>query len=171
MNNVIRPGPLRAAVLERRIRPLSRSLALRVLDVCHWNGIAARVVDRAPASLDELLDATRGPGPVPVSGEHAEYTIWGHPKLNALFRAWHDTVHVSIGAEFDQQGELRVAAAQRNHADSPADRELIWAETAGQDLAFRASGRFPRLQRAFVVHAIRFGVQAAVRAHRAGRFA
>ena len=89
--------PIRAAVLEGRVRPLSRPLALAVLGRC----LQAR----------ELFGS------------------------------------ISAG-----------------------DYDILHAETTGQDRCFREHGSFPRLQRAFVVHAIQFGLDSAVAEHGRGRF-
>jgi hypothetical protein len=163
---VVHPEPLRAAVLEGRVRPLSRSLALRMLAVCCAPGpwrVSARVVDDPPTSLSELMERWPGIGPVPVSGEHAEHTIWGHPDLNAIFRAWHDSLHVLDGREFSPEGELAVARLHLRVCDTPGEHNILWAETEGQSAFHRAHGVFPRLQRAFVVHCVRVGVENAVK--------
>lgn len=162
---IIRPEPLRAAVLEDRIHPLSRSLARRMLAVCCAPGpwrIEAEIVDKAPASLGELVDRWSGLGPVPVSGEHAEHTIWGHPDLNAIFRAWHDSLHVLDAREFDPEGERAIARLHLRICETEGEREVLWAETEGQSAYFRRWGVFPRLQRAFVVHSIRVGLEKAI---------
>lgn len=161
---IIRPEPLRAAVLEGRIRPLSRPLALRMLQVCAMQGIwriDAIVTAESPASLAELLEATREGGPVPVSGEHGDHTIWGSAALNALFRAWHDTTHVLLSAEFDREGERRVANAQVSHAPRGTE-DILWAETFGQVAFHERWGAFPARQREFVLFALRHGLESAL---------
>lgn len=166
MTRVIRPEPLRAAVLEGRIRPLSRSLALRMLEVCAVRGpwrVEAVVVPDPPETLAEMLDRWTA-GPFPVSGDHSDRTIWGHPDLNALFRAWHDRLHVAYCHDVDPEGEMSVAFRHLRLIDGAAERAILWAETWGQADFQLQHGRFPEDQRRFVVRAVRDGLDAAVRA-------
>jgi hypothetical protein len=97
-----------------------------------------------------------------VSGEYGEHTIWGHPDVNALFRAWHDAEHVRLSAEFTTEGERAVALANQRLSDNDGDRALLWIETWGQHVYRVRFGRFPRLQRAFAVFAVRFGLESAL---------
>lgn len=166
MSAIIRPEPIRDAVLERRIRPLSRTLALALLYRCcapgPWRIEAAIVDGPAPSSLDELLGAWPGSGPVPVSGANAEHTIWGHPDLNALFRAWHDAEHVRLSAEFTTEGERAVACAAVRLPENVGDADILWVETWGQHVHRVRHGVYPRLQRAFTVCAVREGIESAL---------
>lgn len=163
---IIRPEPVRVAVLAGRIRPLSRSLALALLDRCCAPGpwrVEAQVVPDPPASLDELTARWPGEGtPVPVSGEHARDTVWGHPDLNALYRAWHDSLHVLLDAPFDLPGETLVGMREAQLPDNGGDAAILRAEGVGQAIFNSVHGCFPRRQRAFVVYAVRFGLGVAV---------
>jgi hypothetical protein len=158
---LIRPKPVRAAVLERRVRPVFRGLAVEMLNLMIRRGLSAVIADPAPGTMDELLDAWDGLGPVPVSGAHADRTVWRSPELNALFRAWHDSLHVELAAGFSATGEYVVAQAHARLV-SARYREAMWAETFGQFAFQERHGTFPTHQEAFVRACLRVGLPAAV---------
>jgi len=67
------------------------------------------VADIAPDTFESL---TRHIGvPVVWSGA-SERTIYADPRVNHAFRAWHDALHLRLGAGFDLEGESRVALEQ-----------------------------------------------------------
>ena len=171
-HGVVTPEAVRAAVLEGRVRPLSRSLTLQVAAICARPGIyrvEARPLptDQAPQTWAQLVAATH-PGrvdslgvsvqdPVPVWDGASDRTIWGHPDVNALVRAWHDRTHVDRGLTFETGDEIRVAHAQLALIDGTAEYEVLRADTIGQTLYAARWGAFPDDQRAFVVSCIRDG--------------
>jgi hypothetical protein len=78
--------------------------------------------------------------------------------MNHLFRAWHDSVHILLDAEFDPRGERRVSEYQCAMIDGAAERAVLWAETEGQQ-GYRARwGSYPADQRSFVAHCIAHGL-------------
>lgn len=183
---IIRPelvAPHRAA--DAAFPALQRWLVAHMMRPAHYR-IDAVIVDDAPSTLDALLDATRGTigmgdarggtimdagrpygQRIPVSGEHAERTIWSDPEVNALFRAWHDALHILHVAPMDQDGETLIARAHqteaRRHGLPAPLRAVLWAETYGQTLFHAKHGTFPFDQRAFVRAAVTDGVTSAVR--------
>lgn len=182
---IVRPDALN---LRGRNRPLSRSLELQLIALCArqapYRIEALPIVDarHAPDSLARLLESTAGTvAPESESGagairEHgspsgallgeripvwagaSERTIWSGPRVNYLFRAWHDSVHVAACADFDTAGELETARRQCAQIEGKPERAILWAETAGQVLYHAAHGAFPDDQRRYVLDCIRFGL-------------
>ena len=59
---------------------------------------------------------------LPVFDKGCDRTIYSRPQVNHAFRAWHDSLHLSLNAGFDRAGESAVAAA---HVDSIRDAALM----------------------------------------------
>ena len=136
--------------------------------------IAARLVpqgwrghDKAPDNLRDLKalweNCARIGGPVIVSDQHCDRTVFSGPAANMAFRAWHDYRHITEGAEFDDAGEravqdamaadlrlyvrwLDVSSHQRGRAS-----HLLRCENIGQLDYWRAFGRPPDDQRTFAL--------------------
>lgn len=84
--------------------------------------------------------------PLPIWGGSWEGSIWGSKELNALFRAYHDSVHMLYGCDFSLEGELKASVIQADHAHSIGLDELaqvLVIETAGQALYYDTNGKFP----------------------------
>jgi len=182
---VIRPEDLS---LRGPGRALSESLECQLIARCAREGlyrIEALALDAdEPQSLADLREATRGEchpddtragriygpdGPFDIQGERipvwsgaSTRTIWSGPRVNYLFRAWHDSVHLLLGADFDPAGELDVARYQCREIHGSAERALLWIETAGQVQYHAAHGAFPSNQRRFVIDALRFGLETSI---------
>lgn len=123
-----------------------------------------------PASL-KALEPYRFTRPMIVSNEHSANTIYSRPEVNFAFRAWHDSLHLALNAEFDAEGELLVARAHEQ-----AVREAIKAghlteldccalffEVWGQfRYAEEHAGQFPADQAAFVASCFADGLSAAI---------
>jgi hypothetical protein len=117
-------------------------------------------VPDAPDTLQALQRAWAehvGNGaPFPVWDGGCEHTIYSSPSVNHAFRAWHDTLHVALGAELDDEGERRVCGASILILRGTAgivldDLRAIRFEIVGQlDYAARHGGQFPDDQAAFV---------------------
>lgn len=169
-----------------KARALSSSLERQLLALCGERAreIQALPVDiGAPSCLSELLEQTRGECGrsdewgtgailgfplkprtyvglrVPVSTAHSASTIWSGPRVNWLSRAWHDSVHIELGAEFDCDGELRTARVQCSRIWGKPERAIMWAETGGMTLYHAAYGAYPLNQRQFVLDCLRHGVE------------
>lgn len=167
-------------------RPLSRSLERQLIAICAQQApryIEALPCTEAPSTLAELVEETAhftqwdsetGHGALllpggerigerfPVWSGASVDTIWSGPRVNYLFRAWHDSLHVALSAELDLAGELELARAHCAMIEGKPERSILWAETAGQVQYFYRWGCFPSRQRIFVSHCFRFGVEQTV---------
>jgi hypothetical protein len=77
-------------------------------------------------------------------------TIYGDPSVNHAFRAWHDSLHLKLGADFTLIGELRVGLEQaRILGGSYGD--IVMAEVKGQIDYYNLHGCFPLNQLEFVL--------------------
>lgn len=116
--------------------------------------------DVAPASWDDLA-RYRG-SVLPVWSGESERTIWGDARVNYAFRAWHDSTHRALGADFTLAGETAVIEAQisalyRLYPSAPGwCGRLLRIEGIGQVIEFQRTGAFPVDQVAFVTG--RFGI-------------
>ncbi len=135
--------------------------------------IAAKLVpqgwrghDKAPDNLCDLQalwdNCARIGGPVIVSDQHCDRTVFSGPAANMAFRAWHDYRHITENAEFDDAGEHKVHQAMhfdlafhlRSAAhDKRRDRalRLLDCENIGQLDYWRAFGNPPEDQRTFAL--------------------
>ena len=151
--------------------PLSRSLEQQVLALCARPApyrIEAAPCDPGPSTFDDLLasvESIRCERTGALIGQRiqvwsgaSDRTIWSSPEMNHLFRAWHDSVHILLDAEFDPRGERRVSEYQCAMIDGAAERAVLWAETEGQQ-GYRARwGSYPADQRSFVRDCIVYGL-------------
>jgi hypothetical protein len=91
---------------------------------------------------------------VAVDPSHSERTIYGNPRVNLLFRAYHDRYHLGKGFAFDARSERIVGAAHVAHCldvnAPPLVTLALLFDGLGQSLAFERDGRFPDDQRSFV---------------------
>ena len=95
----------------------------------------------------------------------SENTIFGDPRLNWAFRAWHDLIHVTNGEAFTLIGEINVAAIQCHQVgvfladETPVQRKvvrsLIMCEVVKQAQYFTEHGRFPEDQVQFTIDTMR----------------
>lgn len=97
-------------------------------------------------------------GSIQVNTEHSDGTIFGEPRINWLFRAWHDYCHLLVDAGFDAQGE-RLAADEQirqvyalpglSDAEKLLYSRIIDIEVNGQVDYYVAHNDFPPDQYAF----------------------
>ena len=99
--------------------------------------------DMGPDSIPQAYAQGR---PLPIWSGASEGTIWGEPRFNWLFRAWHDSIHVRYGCDFTLEGELKASRIQAQLARDMGLNELaqimVW-ETAGQAVYYDRTGQFP----------------------------
>ena len=131
-------------------RALSPSLESALMVEVTRLGIPPAPTPDAPSSLADLLALAPQADRIPVWSGGSDCTIWSSPAVNYAYRAWHDSIHLHLGAGFDAAGELEVARASLYLARTARDRAILWAETWGQVEAFLECGRFPEDQRVFV---------------------
>jgi hypothetical protein len=112
------------------------------------------VSDRAPGTFADLV-ASRTGGLLQVWPGASEGTIYGDPRVNWAFRAWHDALHLSLGAGFDLEGERRVAEEQARVLGCDGMGAIVLAEVLDQAEHFARTGAFPTDQAAFMAMALR----------------
>lgn len=126
-------------------------------------GIApAHIVDvRGPSNWQELRATLARPAlaPLPVNPFGAEGSIYSTVAANIAFRAWHDTLHLTLDADFGSAGEYVVALEHRRVARAAglpeSDIRALWADT-WQTFCYAArhNGHFPTNPREFVAHCL-----------------
>ncbi len=127
---------------------------------CNPNGWMSS--ETAPETLEALIERTARDGIITVSSLHSERTIFGSPWINAAFRAWHDAVHLAIGAPFTLEGEREVCFEQQRQLEERYEAAvgtaeldfwltLIRIEVIGQAEYFERTGAFPEDQVAFCI--------------------
>ena len=141
------------------------SLEARIASLCREALIEPRPTTDAPDSLARLQHATEmrdGVLLIPVWTGASDRTIWSGPEANYLFRAWHDSHHLRLGAEFTREGERLVADLALSEVSGVLERALLWAETEGQQEHYARWGEFPGDQRGFDLACLAGGVGRAV---------
>jgi hypothetical protein len=122
------------------------------------------VSDDAPDTLASLQACIERDGRITVWRGGSDATMFADAEINYAFRAWHDSRHARLNAEFDSAGELETMRAQI--ADLTAlyaghDRLAIWTryleiEIAGQfDFAAAHGGEFPADQYQFTLDSLK----------------
>ena len=104
--------------------------------------------DIAPNTFKELASNTVS-GLVVWSGA-SDKTVYGDPMVNWAMRAWHDSIHLKINAEFNSEGEKRVGLEQARLIGSDRLGLILVAEVIGQVEYFDKYGSFPIDQVQFV---------------------
>lgn len=115
----------------------------------------------APSTWDELREYRADPVLIVYDG-HSERTIWPTPHDNYALRAYHDSLHLELDADFSTAGELRVAREHvrlaKRDGVSKLGRRMLWLDIAGQIAYIDKHGDFPTDQAAFVEDCLRFGI-------------
>lgn len=118
--------------------------AINSLILSKASKVAYTVADIAPSTFNDL----KANGLV-IWSRASDHTIYEDARVNHAFRAIHDAMHLSLGAEFTLDGEIWVAKEQARQAGSDLLAELILAEVIGQAEYFKQHGVFPSDQKAF----------------------
>lgn len=105
-------------------------------------------LDIAPNTF-KALESNRTASLVVWSGA-SEQTIYGDPTVNHAARAWHDSLHLKLGADFTVIGETRVAIEQCRLIGSDQYADILWSEIVGQVEYFEKHGSFPIDQVEFI---------------------
>jgi hypothetical protein len=104
---------------------------------------------------------------MPVSNQFCQDTIYSEPAINMAFRAWHDSLHLQHNVGFDLVGELEVARLHQiagvKAGLSDVLLQVLWLDTAGQNLYEVEHGMFPRDQKAFISYALSVSLKAAIK--------
>lgn len=109
--------------------------------------------DIAPSTFESLKE--QASGSLVVWAGASDSTIYGDPKVNHAFRAWHDSIHLKLNSPFTLQGERIVALEQARLIGSETMGHLIVAEVIGQAEYNLETGLFPIDQKAFVIAYLR----------------
>jgi hypothetical protein len=147
--------------------------AAGLLAACWHETLAARGIRWAvsPTAPDTWarLRAECSPLDVTVWDGASDSSVYPETRDNYAYRAIHDSIHLSIGADFSTDGEHRAALAQGdtlaawlNAQGLPAAvkarcMSLFWAESWGQVAHVVATGDFPADQDTFDFGFIRLG--------------
>lgn len=102
----------------------------------------------APETFNDLVSNL---GELIVYSGSSDQTIYGSESVNHAFRAWHDSLHISLNAPFTLDGETVVAMEQARLLGGMYGDILI-AEVIGQAEYFQTHGTFPVNQTEFVVN-------------------
>ena len=97
--------------------------------------------DYAPSTYAELK-SNNAAGLVVWSGA-SDNTIYGCNRVNHAFRAWHDSLHLKLGVNFDYAGELAVGLEQARLIKNDALGLIIMGEVVGQVEYLNKYGHFP----------------------------
>lgn len=111
------------------------------------------ISDYAPSSYKELFESSK----LIVWSGASEATIYDDKQVNYAFRAWHDSLHIKLNADFTLEGETRVALEQARLIDSDKLAKILLAEVIGQAEYFAKHGEFPIDQIAFIERYLKEG--------------
>lgn len=117
--------------------------------------------ESAVNSLDKLQALYNDEGRIVVWSGGSDNTIYDSPKTNHNFRAWHDFLHVTMGATFTEAGERNVCdkhirqvalylSHKFNKAQLNAVARTLDAEINGQVSYYLQNGVFVTDQRNFM---------------------
>lgn len=98
------------------------------------------VSDIAPYSFETLRANC---GRLVVWAGASDHTIYGDRSVNWAFRAWHDSLHISLQADFSLAGERIVALEQCRLIGSDLMAKIIMGEVVGQVEYLNKYGHFP----------------------------
>ena len=125
---------------------LSQRLNERIQDEIKKARLSYLVKDMAPASFPELCAS----GALIVWSGASEDTIYGSAAVNHMFRAWHDSLHLKLGADFSLAGETIVGLEQARILGGGLG-DIVMAEVVGQVEYLLKYGTFPVDQKQFVI--------------------
>ena len=134
---------------------LNRDLSRLVLEIAPAHDASAV----APETFDAINRAYIERGSLLVWDGASERTIWGDPRINHAFRAWHDLHHIAGQHDFTLAGEIATMHAQcdalrARHGDNEFIRyacRVLDCEVAGQAKHFATYGEFPADQIGFTL--------------------
>lgn len=115
------------------------------------------VMDEGPQTFPTLCSHFEQNGKIGVTRDESPDTIFDTPEGKHAFMAWHDRMHVKLGAQFNRDGELAVfheqAAQIRRHDMDPAMLaamiNILRCEVVSQFDYKVANGEYPQYQRDF----------------------
>lgn len=102
------------------------------------------VSDYAPQTVAELLASWGETRTLVIWSGGTETAIYRDPRINWVFRAWHDWSHVRTRIGFTVDDEVILANWQCGEAGRIGSlfADVVWLEIAGQALEYRRTGGF-----------------------------
>lgn len=102
-------------------------------------------------AFDQMKHHYKTTGKIVIWMGESDNTIFGEPKLNHIFRAWHDFIHVTYNQDFGFAGESMVGTIQIHQLPSDwlFEKELLTSEILGQNQYYRQHKEFVKDQRKF----------------------
>lgn len=90
---------------------------------------------------------------IPMWNDGSECNIFGCPNINAMFRAWHDYMHVVTDNNFTLEGEIRTFNVQKRMIPKhwKLEKLLMQAEIVGQGIWYTFSNKTIPNQRTFAL--------------------
>ena len=106
-------------------------------------GLRVGVMQDAPSTYKDVVNSFLNTGILVVYEGASENTIFSHPRINHLFRAWHDLGHITNKLDFQFHNERKLGEIQANevydallntagHDRANNARSLVRAEIIGQ---------------------------------------
>ena len=110
-------------------------------------------------SFEQMRRMFEESGQITVNTDYSDSTIFGAASVNWAFRAWHDSCHLALNADFSQEGERRAAELQSEQLRAVFSRhpklqywlDLIDIEVNGQLEYLLTNGEFPVNQYQFTL--------------------
>jgi hypothetical protein len=141
----MKKGNTQIVLVVRRIKTMLLSVALnqKLLDLAPRFSVS----ENAPNTFAELKGRT---SPLVVYSGASDCTIYGDPRINYAFRAWHDSIHLRLNAGFTVAEEIRVAEESARILGGTLG-EIIYTEIADQRIYAEITGQFVGNQVDFMV--------------------
>jgi hypothetical protein len=127
---------------------LSVALNQKLLDLAP----AYSVAEDAPSTYEVLRARTSS---LVVYSGASDNTIYGDPRVNYAFRAWHDSLHIRLQAGFSVKDEIRVAIESARVLGGGTLGDIIYTEIVDQRLYAEHTGEFVNNQVDFMVSHLR----------------
>lgn len=123
--------------------------------------------DDIEGTLKMHIERYEQTGKIHVWTGSSDKTIFGEAKVNHMFRAWHDYIHISQHIGYDIPGEVLVCEIQKAQLPDHwiLEKELIQSEVVGQVLHFDRFNEFVKDQRRFTVKYIQDPSSALIKKH------
>lgn len=118
------------------------------------------VKDEAPSTDADMVRHYNETGRLCIWAGASEGTVYGEPRHNWMYRAWHDWCHIQSGVCnrrhgplgcFEPRAERDVTRWQAGPVDSTLFQQIVLADTGGQVIYYEREGDFPVDQAAFTV--------------------
>lgn len=114
-------------------------------------------------SFEQMKRMFQESGFITVNTGFSDNTIFGSASVNWAFRAWHDSCHLALNADFSPEGERQAAALQQKqlvaafptHPKLKYFIDLIDIEVNGQLAHYLNTGQFPADQFQFTLNELK----------------